>query len=174
MAINQHFNLKESRRHNMVFRQHRLLCYTESFCKRDCTALKNLFQDILIHTVQTWKNHCSVDSEAAHTLSIFVWLLPGRGYICVVFIAEVCQCCCVIWWKSFCALAVLVLLNSPVCQSYDFKPTLHTIVISKTKGSCHSREMQSHSNSVTEAQLHPQPDLSFQQLVSFKGRYVLS
>lgn len=102
-------------------------------------------------------------------LSIFACHLPGRGYICIVFISEVCQCCCVIWWKSFCVLAVLVLQNSPVCQSYDFKLALNTIVVSKTNVSCHICEMQSHCNSVTEAQLHPQTDLCSQQILSLRG-----
>ncbi len=123
---------------------------------------------------QTWKNHYGFRGCTHNPLlSIFAWLLPGRRYIYVVFIAEVCQCCYVIWWKSFCALSVLVLWNSPVCQSYYFKSALNTIVVSKTKGSCHSREMQSHRNSVTEVQLHPQPDLCFQQLVSLRGRCAL-
>ncbi len=97
---------------------------------------------------QTWKNHYGFRGCTHNPLlSIFAWLLPGRRYIYVVFIAEVCQCCCVIWWKSFCALSVLVLWNSPVCQSYYFKSALNTIVVSKTKGSCHSREMQSQRRS---------------------------
>lgn len=91
-------------------------------------------KDILINTVKLGRMTVMwIQRQRTHNplLSIYARLLPDRGYVSVVLIAEVCQCCCVIWWKSFCALAVLVLWNSPVCQSYDFEPALNTIVISK-------------------------------------------